>query len=387
MKRIIALLLSISLLFTGCTVSQVTNSSALDEETNIVVNKEYEHTDLSPEDMVFTGLDDESLQQYLKDSIYITLDSQLNSNEIIIDNISTKFISKEYLNELDYNSKNNLLFGYDIHELDKIFEGTKYVFTLGENNSTTVVPMETLDGDEYGKAIKNVAVGSGVIVICVTASVVTGAAGYTTVSLILTASANTATAVAVSSATMNGLISGVIEAFHTGDLEQIREHTAVGAGEGFMLGAIFGAIGGAAKQAFLTRTSMQSAIPTPRESELIAFKKYGGREQISYLNGVEVPLGTPNSTRPDIIIEKANGVLEAIEVKNYDLVHNSSNLYRTLKKQVAERVIHLPEGSTQKVVLDVQNRGYSDELLEYVVRKIKETCYDVYPDLPVEILR
>ena len=52
-----------------------------------------------------------------------------------------------------------------------------------------------------------------------------------------------------------------------------------------------------------------------------------------------------------------------------------------------QRVQHLPKGATQKVVLDVRGRNYSDELLNYVIKKIQENCYDVYPNLPVEIIK
>lgn len=75
-------------------------------------------------------------------------------------------------------------------ELDEVFQGTRYVFTLGDDGSTTVREFQKYD-DTYDRVIRNVIIGSGVILLCVTVSAVTGGLGAPAVSLIFAASAKT----------------------------------------------------------------------------------------------------------------------------------------------------------------------------------------------------
>ena len=46
----------------------------------------------------------------------------------------------------------------------------------------------------------------------------------------------------------------------------------------------------------------------------------------------------------------------------------------------------MPEGTTQRVVLDVRGRKYPKELVDNVIKYIQGTCNDVYPNLPVDLL-
>lgn len=126
---------------------------------------------------------------------------------------------------------------------------------------------------------------------------------------------------------------------------------------------------------------------TLAESEIYVLEKYGGKEQISFLNGEEVAYATPHATRPDIVREIGNH-LEAIEVKNYNLENpqNVANLCNKLKQQVGDRVTNMPDGTLQRVVLDVRERDFSTGLLNDVVLKIQQACSSSYTDLPVDIL-
>ncbi len=49
-------------------------------------------------DIEFSGLDDENLQRYIKDTLYTALVEDLNSDQYYVENVDTKYISKEYLN-------------------------------------------------------------------------------------------------------------------------------------------------------------------------------------------------------------------------------------------------------------------------------------------------
>ena len=133
-----------------------------------------------------------------------------------------------------------------------------------------------------------------------------------------------------------------------------------------------------------------TTIPTPRESELVVLDRTkGASEQLSYLDGVEVPLNTPGATRPDVVVKNANGTVKAIEVKNYNLSQstNRNHLLNELERQITSRASNLPAGSTQEIVLDVRGRGYSDELIEATITAIKNRLSSVYPDIPVTALR
>lgn len=79
---------------------------------------------------------------------------------------------------------------------------------------------------------------------------------------------------------------------------------------------------------------------------------------------------------------------EAIEVKNYDL-RNEKNVRALLyefKRQVAERALHMPEGTTQRIVLDVRGRHYPKELTDLIIKYIQSVCSSAYPNIPVELM-
>lgn len=125
---------------------------------------------------------------------------------------------------------------------------------------------------------------------------------------------------------------------------------------------------------------------TPKQSEIDVANKYGGKDQVSYLNGKEVSYGTAGATRPDIVRQVGNHI-EAIEVKNYDLKNNKSLLIRVLKKEIGDRVNNLPSGSTQRIVLDVRGRGYDEKFLNVIAKQIQKALMEIYPNIPVDFLR
>ena len=127
MKRLIALILICALL-AGCT-PQVTNTpSDADISTDEPQNVEYTMVpDKMPE---FTGLEDAALLTYMEDSIYTELVATLDNENYFVENVSAVYISKEYLEEVAYNSQENIYFGHTLSELDAVFQGTRYVFTL-----------------------------------------------------------------------------------------------------------------------------------------------------------------------------------------------------------------------------------------------------------------
>ena len=166
----------------------------------------------------------------------------------LITELIARYISKEYLDELAYNSQENIYFGYKLSELDEAFQGQKYIFTLGDNGQTDVQPFEEYD-DTFDKVIRNVAIGTGVILLCVTVSVVTGGLGAPAASMIFAASAKSATVFALSSGVISGVSAGVVEGLQTHDFDKAVKAAALHGSEGFMWGAITGAITGGISEA------------------------------------------------------------------------------------------------------------------------------------------
>ena len=254
MKRLLSLVLVISIVLCGCG----TNSASLKEdseekETTETAVEEDIATDIpedeigDPEEYVyepnFEELDDEALLTYVEDSLYSELVSELNSEEYYVEKVSAMYVSKEYLEEVAYNSQSNIFFGYTLEDIEEVYGDTRYVFTLGDEGDTVVEPFKDYD-DTYEQIIKNVAIGTGVILICVTVSVVTYGAGAPAVSMIFAASAKTGTIMALSSGGLGGVASGIVTGTQTGDMDAALKSAALAGSEGFKWGAISGAIAG-----------------------------------------------------------------------------------------------------------------------------------------------
>ena len=125
---IIVVILLITMI-TGCIEKKTTN--------HVVVKP------LSTEETsVFTELGDPDLLNYVEETVYDNLITDLDSEEYFIENIDAIYISKEYIEEVNYNSQSNIYFGYTLKELNEIFKDKKYVFTLGEDGSTVVKEFE-----------------------------------------------------------------------------------------------------------------------------------------------------------------------------------------------------------------------------------------------------
>ncbi len=216
----------------------------------------------------FTGMSDTDLPGYIEDTLYTSLVSELDSDEYFVENVEAVYISQEYLDELAYNSQANVFFGYTLAELNQQFDGSKYIFTLGDNNETTVEPWEDYE-DPYEQVIRNVAVGTGVILVCVTVSVVSGGAA---VSMIFAVAAKSAAVGALSGAALGGVSAGIVTGIQTGDMDEALKAAAIAGSEGFKWGAITGAISGGVseyiglKGATLNGLTMNEAAAIQKES-------------------------------------------------------------------------------------------------------------------------
>ena len=278
-NRLISLMLACLMLFTACT-PQKKNLNAVQEQEPIVETSETEsgpqavsqdaisedaaeyYTDISGNDYIpdFDGLDDENLLKYVEDSIYMQVESEYENTDYTVEDVTAVYVSKEYLDDLDYNSKSNVYFGYSIDEVEKQYGGTKYVFTLGDDGTTVIKPIEENTDDTLLQVAKNVAIGSGVILICVTVCVATGGtgAGATAVSMVF--AAKTAAEFAVSSALISGTITAITTGYETQDWEEGLKAGALKGSEEFKCGAVIGAVSGAAIETILLKIASSGGL-------------------------------------------------------------------------------------------------------------------------------
>ena len=199
MKRIIALILSFALLLSGCAQTQLHSQQTEEPQPSETTNNP---AVLQPDEIVwqeagpeYKELDSSELLYYVEDLVYRETVSSLNSDEYFVENVSAVYISKEYLEEVAFNSQSNVYFGFTLAELDELFQGSRYIFTLGDDGQTTVRELQEIEDTSTETMLKNVAIGTGVILVCVTVSAVT--AGAPAVSLIFAASAKTGTIMAL----------------------------------------------------------------------------------------------------------------------------------------------------------------------------------------------
>lgn len=297
MKRLGALLLCTLLALTGCSRSEpvkdpVPNPNDLISESDAdetEAAEENEETDQTESALIqYTGLDDVELHGYIENRIYSDTISALNSEEYVVEGVKASYISKEHLEEVAYNSQSNVYFGYNLEDLDDLFQGTRYVFTLGEDGNTTVQSLEELQDVSSETVLKNIAIGSGVILVCVTVSSVTGGLGAPAASAIFAMSATSAQTAALSSAVFGSISAGIITGIKTGDFKEAMKAAALAGSEGFKWGALTGAVTGGIKEAFVLKKATKSGLtmndaakiqkesllPMDVVSEMHSFKEY-----------------------------------------------------------------------------------------------------------------
>lgn len=243
MKRIIALLLSIVMLFTGCAQVQPSPASTTPDESSPTTPNTAEPTVLESVEPPYDSLDDEQFLAHVEDLVYRDTVEAINSDEYFVENVSAVYISKEYLEEVAFNSQTNIYFGYTLTEIDELFQGTRYIFTLSESGTTTVQELQEIEDTSAETILKNVAIGTGVILICVTVSSISAGTGTpTAVSLFFAASATKAEIFAFSSAAFGSISAGIVRGIQTGDFDEAIEAAALAGSDGFKWGAFYGVI-------------------------------------------------------------------------------------------------------------------------------------------------
>lgn len=218
----------------------------------------------------FACLNDPELFAYVEDNVYTATIQSLDSDAYFVEGVTVEYmpkISKEHLEECEYNSRENIYFGYRLSELDAYFEGVPYAFTTNDEGETIVTAFEAYD-DRYDRALTNVAIGTGAILITVTVSAVSGGLGAPAMSMIFAVSAKTGTIAALSSGFIGGVAAGVVTGIQTGDWNEATKAAALTGSEGFKWGAISGILTGAATEAIALKSATAGGL-TMNEAAVI----------------------------------------------------------------------------------------------------------------------
>ena len=332
MKRIIALILSFAMLLSGCAPAQ-TIQDPTDNTTAPTAEIPAQTTvwvDTVPE---YNDLDDTELLYHLEDLVYRETVSALNSTEYVVENISAVYISKEYLEEVAFNSQSNIYFGYTLEELDELFQGSRYVFTLGADGQTTVQELQEIEDTSTETMLKNVAIGTGVILVCVTVSAVSAGVGAPAVSVIFAASAKTGTLMALTSGGFGAISAGIVRGIQTGDFNEAMEAAALAGSEGFKWGAISGAISGGAQEAFALKAATKSGL-TMNEAAIIQQESGLPMDVISQLHSMDEYLVYKDAGLKPVMVNGRTALVQNIDLNYVSALPDGSeitNLERMLR--------------------------------------------------------
>ena len=260
MRKLLALVLSVSLALSGCGI-QGTGSQGTDEQA--AQSQAQGQTEQEPS---YSSLNDPDFLDDVEDAAYESVVEELAEQGYYLENIQVAYLSKEFIDELSYNSKENVFFGYSLSELDEQFEGERYAFYPNDLGETDVKAFEAYD-DTYDVALRDVAVGTGVILVCVTVSAATGGAAPA-VSMIFAVSAKAGTLGAVTGAAFGGASAGILTALKTGDSEAATKAFVSSAADGFKWGAISGALSGGLTEGMGLRGAARNGL-TMNEAAII----------------------------------------------------------------------------------------------------------------------
>ena len=363
-RRVLSLILVCAFLLTGCTISvePAGNTESSTQTVSDVVSSIAETIDEVSDDiddfkeeLSFdpTDFNSEDTLRYISDSIYTDVVNTLDSDAYFVENVETIYYSQEYIDDLKFNSLENIYFGYNLNELNDLFGGTKYIFDVDQNYNTIVKKAEVFD-DTTGQIIKNVAIGAGVILVCATISVVSAGAGApAAVSVIFAAGAKAAAIGSLSSAGIGAAVATMTTDFRSQSLDDNLKGIALQASEDFKWGAIIGAVTGGAGKAFELHKATAAGL---KMSEAAVIQKKSGLcvdfiKQIKSMDQYDdlVKNGLKNGLslkEANDVIKKSKYSLEVVE--NFFSKEEYTKVYKSLKLKEFEI-----EGT--KVLADTKN--------------------------------
>ena len=315
---------------------------------------------------------------------YLVSESLENSKyPILVEDIAIQKMSQEYYEELEFNSQENIYFGQTESQLLQMFDTAKYSFTVDSNGKTIVgLDSDLFEEDYLTKAMRNVAIGSGVIIVCASVSVVLSG-GTTTPMVIMIVAGKLTTEAALASA-ISGVVTAGISKFNGESDEKILENTIISASEGFKYAAIFS---GATKvltstgkyistnvypkvNTFLTQKQAIKEGGTYRE----LFSKFKGNLKENKLQIHHVPA---NASSSETVMSRLDGPSILMTEKDHALTASYGSSLEAQSYR-AKQAKYIEEGSWKKAfemdVEDIQSKFGKkyDEALKAAERAAKE---------------
>lgn len=186
MKRIIALFLATSMLLTGCaeTKEQISSFEEIKSQTSNTATESntsfISQIDSSPKkesEVIYESFDNKQLLENVKEQIYNDTAIALDDTECLVESVNVTYISKEYLEEVAFNSQSNIFLGYTLAEVEEMFNGKKHVFTVNNTGETVVEEFKETEKTNFGNKLTNLASTFGQVLVDITISVASKAAG------------------------------------------------------------------------------------------------------------------------------------------------------------------------------------------------------------------
>ena len=304
MKKLLSIVICVSILLTSCAVSSPSQQSSLNASSSSdssQIVSEQSTTELEPLQLVdygysysdedsanqFRTVQDDDLLSYMEDVVYYDMISDMDSSEYYVESVQAVYVSQEYIEELTYNSQENIYFGYHLSDIREAFGETPWFFTVDENGQTIVTEYTYKEFEfEFSNMLRDLAIGAGVILVCATVSLVT-APTLPAVSMIMMVSAKTATTFALSSGAIGAVSSGLVTFVQTGDMNQSLQSAMDGGAKGFKIGAITGAVAGAGKEIAFLRHATATKHLSLNEAAIIQRETGFPADVISQIHNME----------------------------------------------------------------------------------------------------
>lgn len=315
---------------------------------------------------------------------YLVSESLENSKyPVLVEDIAIQTMSQEYYEELEFNSQENIYFGHNESQLLQMFDTAKYSFTVNSNGKTIVGLDSDLFKEDYlTKAMKNVVIGSGVIIVCASVSVVLSG-GATTPMAIMIVAGQLTTEAALASA-ISGVVTAGISKFNGESNEEILENTITSASEGFKYAALFS---GATKVLTSTGKYISTNI-YPKANSFLTQKqaiKEGGtyRELFSKFKGnlkdnkLQIHHVPANASSSETVMSRLDGPSILMTEKDHALTASYGNSL-SAQSYRAKQAKYIEEGNWKKAfemdVNDIRSKFGEkyDEALKAADRAARE---------------
>ena len=161
------------------------------------------------ENITFTGISDPALRDYLSEKITSLLGDTLSEDMEVV-SVETKYLSKEYLEELRYNSEMNVFFGYTAAELSEMLSGDMVYLTIDQDAEVSAQEVQEGEKKDYlQKLIQIVSDPRSIMLISVVLKKVH--TGNPIADVILSVCADTAEEYAASGDVLSSVVSGLSE--------------------------------------------------------------------------------------------------------------------------------------------------------------------------------